>query len=106
MRRARRSPNKYCVPAFARIRPYSPEHLAHLGRGDEVAGRAERVAGHVAAVLGIGQRLGHVVGEADRPEPGDAAHEALAERGHGIPVCFTSMAVDPTRKRVGERMSR
>ena len=48
------------------------EHLADLGRGDEIAVAAERIAVDVVAVLGVGQAQPHIVGNGHRPGNGDA----------------------------------
>ena len=58
------------------------EDLTHLGRGDEIAGGAEGVAGRVVAVLRVGQGLGHVVGQAQRSLPADALPKALKQGAH------------------------
>ena len=50
------------------------EHLADLGRGDEIAAGADRVALDVIAVLRMGQAQPHVFG--DRHRPGDADKSA------------------------------
>ncbi len=63
-----------------RGQPYSDqlaEHLADLGRGDEVAVAAQRIAVDVIAVLGVRQAQPHIVGDGHRPgggnEPADFA---------------------------------
>src|SRR5690606_24561084 len=55
------------------------EHLADLGRGDEVAGCAEGIpAGVVASV-----RLAHELRQADRPGGDDQPPEAVRQRSPG-----------------------
>src|SRR5690606_26118914 len=58
------------------------EHLADLRSGDEVAARTERIGAPVVAVLGMAERLGHVLGDGDRPGQADAAEELSGERRH------------------------
>ena len=48
------------------------EHLADLRRGDEIAGRAERGAAIVVAVLRIVEAHGHEFGDRNRPRLRDA----------------------------------
>ena len=55
------------------------EHLADLRRGDEVAGRAERLARRVVAVVRIEQAKRHVVGDADRAVGLDQADDLFAQ---------------------------
>ena len=49
------------------------EHLADLGRGDEVAVGAERIAGDVVAVLRMGEAQRHVLRDRHRAGGRDAA---------------------------------
>ncbi len=51
------------------------EHLADLGGGDEIAGRAEGIAAHVIAMLRIAEAGCHVVGDGDRSIGADARGE-------------------------------
>jgi hypothetical protein len=52
------------------------EHLADLGRGDEIAVRAERIAGRVIMRV----RLGHIIGDLDRAFGGDAGPQPGLKR--------------------------
>ncbi len=58
------------------------EHLAHLGRGDEVAPGAEGLAGRVVAVRRVEQAGGHVVGNGDRPGRFDQPDQLFLQRRH------------------------
>ena len=53
------------------------EHLADLGRGGEIAGRAKRIARGVIA----GVAFAHVTGDGHRPVLGDQPAEAVRQRG-------------------------
>src|SRR5690625_204724 len=63
------------------------EHLAYLGRGDEVSAAAEGIARRVVADLRMGEGNGHVVGEADGTFGADASCDDFegAAGGHGTP---------------------
>jgi hypothetical protein len=62
------------------------EHLADLGRGGEVAARAQRIAGGVVAVDGMGQAFRHVVGHGERPRAGGCGRgEAAQARSRAPP---------------------
>ena len=56
------------------------EHLADLGRGDEIAGGADRIVRDVVTVLRMGQREPHVVGERHRPGDGDQSADFTFQR--------------------------
>ena len=57
------------------------EHLAHFRRGDEIAGRAERIAAQVIAVIGIVEAQRHEGRDRHRPVAGDAGADHAVERG-------------------------
>ena len=61
------------------------EDLADLGRGDEIAGAAERLSGRVIAEFRIVQRDRHVGRQGQRPLGADAAGDPVDEHvaGHG-----------------------
>jgi len=71
------------------------EHLADLGRGDEVAGRAERVAGDVVAVARVSQAERHVVGDADRPGGADAGADDVGEPAHAARLRASQRKASP-----------
>jgi hypothetical protein len=56
------------------------EDLAHLRRGDEIAGATERIAGHVVAVLGMGEAQRHELPHRHRPGKRDAPADFGFER--------------------------
>ena len=56
------------------------EHLADLGRGDEVAAGADRIVGDVIAVLRMGQGEPHVIGKRHRSGDSDQSADFTFER--------------------------
>ncbi len=84
------------------------EHLADLGRGDEVAARAERIARDVVAVVRMGQAHRHELPDRDRSGALNALSDFNFERrlGHGADFrrwacrpamvgCFSAKAMKP-----------
>ena len=65
------------------------EHLADLGRRDEVARRAEGLACGVVAMFGIEQADRHVVGDRDRTGSADERGDLLAQAVHAAADCAT-----------------
>ena len=59
------------------------EHLRDLRRGGEIARRAERIAIHVIAVVGMGERQLHVALDGDRALEGDQRLH-LVEKGRHL----------------------
>ncbi len=60
------------------------EHLADLGRGDEIAGGAEGIARGVVAVGRIEQAQAHVVGDAEWSVTADHGGQSGGERVHAL----------------------
>ena len=56
------------------------EHLRDFRRGGEIARRAERIAVHVVAEIGMGERQLHVVLDRDRTRSGDQRLDFVEER--------------------------
>ena len=79
------------------------EHLADLGRGDEIAVGAQRVAARIVA----GIRFGHEVRQADRPGAADQPAERLRQRRRSIAHAGAGWpAWLPTGGRVSARMTK
>ena len=73
----------HCAPAVeAPEADQFPEHLADLGRGGEIARRAQGVRARVIAMLGVAEGLGHVAGHSDRPLARDRLAQAIGQRAH------------------------
>ncbi len=58
------------------------KHLADLGRGGEIARRAEGIARGIIAVLGVHQGLGHIIGNGDRSGGRDPGAKHILDRAH------------------------
>ncbi len=61
------------------------EDLADLGRGDEIAGGAERIMPGVIAGLGVVQRHRHERGDRERPLAADPPGDRRDQVGHRAP---------------------
>ena len=57
------------------------EHLAYLGRGDEITSRAERVVSCVITVVGVEQTEGHVLSDRHWPAQLDPTADFSVQRG-------------------------
>ena len=77
---ARRAHRRHTVAAHSADQ--LAEHLADLGRGDEIAAAPERIARHVVAVLRMAEAERHVVGDRHRPVGLDDAPDLRFERRH------------------------
>jgi hypothetical protein len=58
------------------------EHLAHLRRGGEIAGRSEGFARRVIAMVRVEQAQRHVLGNADRPRLRHQGGDLFAQPRH------------------------
>mgnify|MGYP004002689995 CR=1 FL=1 len=56
------------------------EHLADLGRGDEITGPAQGIAGHVVTKFRMRQSLCHIVIEAERAFGANTAPDMVEKR--------------------------
>src|SRR5260370_5683713 len=77
------------------------EHLAHLGRGDEIALAHERIARNVIAVLGMRQAQLHVTPDRHRPGRLDELLDFGLERrifAHGLPSIGFGIWFDMVRR--------
>ena len=84
------------------------EDLADLGRGDEIAGTAEGLAGAVIAVFGVREAEREIIGDADRAVGLDNRLDLFAESGGHVGVLpFQSCSAAWRRARsIAQRPSR